>query len=136
MTVLGMPCQNQSSAEPGCSVAIASDMRNNECAGFAGYVYCQCGPAADRARHALCFRVCTASSPRHPLTARRWSTSNGVALHTLQVRITLHAARLLTVGGRMVYSTCTFNPIEDEAVVAEVLRRAKVRPGSVWHCHP
>eukprot|EP00955_Chlamydomonas_euryale_P068450 360121-Chlamydomonas_euryale.AAC.28 len=25
------------------------------------------------------------------------------------------------VGGRMVYSTCTFNPIEDEAVVAELL---------------
>ena len=24
-------------------------------------------------------------------------------------------------GGRLVYSTCTFNPIEDEAVVAEVL---------------
>lgn len=27
------------------------------------------------------------------------------------------------VGGRMVYSTCTFNPIEDEAVVAELLVR-------------
>ena len=27
------------------------------------------------------------------------------------------------VGGRMVYSTCTFNPIEDEAVVAELLIR-------------
>jgi 16S rRNA C967 or C1407 C5-methylase (RsmB/RsmF family) len=30
---------------------------------------------------------------------------------------------LLQVGGRMVYSTCTFNPIEDEAVVAELLVR-------------
>jgi len=29
----------------------------------------------------------------------------------------------LQVGGRLVYSTCTFNPIEDEAVVAEVLHR-------------
>jgi hypothetical protein len=26
----------------------------------------------------------------------------------------------------MVYSTCTFNPVENEAVVAEVLRRSKV----------
>jgi hypothetical protein len=29
------------------------------------------------------------------------------------------------VGGRLVYSTCTFNPIEDEAVVAELLVRCK-----------
>lgn len=29
------------------------------------------------------------------------------------------------VGGRMVYSTCTFNPIEDEAVVAELLLRCQ-----------
>jgi 16S rRNA C967 or C1407 C5-methylase (RsmB/RsmF family) len=29
----------------------------------------------------------------------------------------------MQVGGRMVYSTCTFNPIEDEAVVAELLVR-------------
>lgn len=27
------------------------------------------------------------------------------------------------VGGKMVYSTCSLNPIEDEAVVAETLRR-------------
>lgn len=40
--------------------------------------------------------------------------------HPLQVRITLHAAGLLANGGRMVYSTCSFNPVEDEAVVAEV----------------
>lgn len=44
----------------------------------------------------------------------------GAGLHALQVRITLHTAGLLAVGGRMVYSTCSFNPVEDEAVVAEV----------------
>lgn len=53
----------------------------------------------------------------------KWSASNGNGLHLLQLKIALRAAELLKVGGRMVYSTCTFNPIEDEAVVAELLRR-------------
>lgn len=37
----------------------------------------------------------------------------------------LHVAHiglaLLKVGGRMVYSTCSMNPVENEAVVAEVI---------------
>jgi hypothetical protein len=53
---------------------------------------------------------------------RRWTPANGNGLHTLQLRIALRGAELLRVGGRMVYSTCTFNPVEDEAVVAEVRR--------------
>lgn len=36
------------------------------------------------------------------------------------MRIAARAAYLLQVGGRMIYSTCTFNPVENEAVVAEV----------------
>ena len=52
---------------------------------------------------------------------RRWTPGNGNGLHPLQLRIALHACQMLKVGGRLVYSTCTFNPIEDEAVVAEVL---------------
>lgn len=51
---------------------------------------------------------------------RRWTPGNGNGLHPLQLRIALHACQMLKVGGRLVYSTCTFNPIEDEAVVAEV----------------
>lgn len=53
---------------------------------------------------------------------RRWSVSSGNCLHPLQLRIALHGARLMRVGARMVYSTCTFNPIEDEAVVAALLQ--------------
>ncbi|BDA47721.1 probable RNA cytosine-C(5)-methyltransferase NSUN2 [Coccomyxa sp. Obi] len=56
---------------------------------------------------------------------RRWSEKNGNGLHPLQLRIALHSAQMLKVGGRMVYSTCTFNPVEDEAVVAELLRKSK-----------
>lgn len=32
---------------------------------------------------------------------------------------------LLKVGGRMVYSTCSMNPVENEAVVAEVIYTAQ-----------
>jgi len=53
----------------------------------------------------------------------RWTQNNGNGLHLLQLKIALRAAEILKVGGRMVYSTCTFNPVEDEAVVAELLRR-------------
>eukprot|EP00890_Picochlorum_soloecismus_P002090 jgi/Picsp_1/2882/NSC_01107-R1_protein len=53
----------------------------------------------------------------------KWTVANGNGLHNLQIRIGLRACEILRVGGRMVYSTCTFNPIEDEAVVAEILRR-------------
>ena len=48
-------------------------------------------------------------------------------LHALQVRITLHTASLLAVGGRLVYSTCSFNPVEDEAVVAEVCQPVSMK---------
>lgn len=31
---------------------------------------------------------------------------------------------MLAIGGRVVYSTCSFNPIENEAVVARLLKEA------------
>ena len=41
-----------------------------------------------------------------------------------QLAILRHAVRLCKAGGRLVYSTCSLNPHEDEAVVAAVLREA------------
>ncbi|RDX78380.1 tRNA (cytosine(34)-C(5))-methyltransferase, partial [Mucuna pruriens] len=54
---------------------------------------------------------------------RKWNTGMGHGLHSLQVLIAMRGLSLLKIGGRMVYSTCSMNPIENEAVVAEVLRR-------------
>jgi 16S rRNA C967 or C1407 C5-methylase (RsmB/RsmF family) len=42
-------------------------------------------------------------------------------LHKLQLQIAKRAARLLKVGGRMVYSTCSLNPVQDEAIVRALL---------------
>ncbi|KAI8811301.1 S-adenosyl-L-methionine-dependent methyltransferase [Cladochytrium replicatum] len=52
---------------------------------------------------------------------RNWPVSKGNGMHRTQLRILVRALQLAKVGARIVYSTCTFNPIEDEAVVAAAL---------------
>ncbi|KAK0551251.1 tRNA (cytosine-5-)-methyltransferase ncl1 [Tilletia horrida] len=51
-----------------------------------------------------------------------WHSQNGLGLHPLQLRILLRGLALLREGGRLVYSTCSLNPLENEAVVAAALR--------------
>ena len=50
-----------------------------------------------------------------------WKPNCGNDLHDLQLRILMRALQLVEVGGVVCYSTCTLNPIEDEAVVAAAL---------------
>lgn len=54
---------------------------------------------------------------------KNWSPGNGLGLHATQVRILVRALQMLKVGGRVVYSTCSMNPVEDEAVLAEAISR-------------
>ena len=50
-----------------------------------------------------------------------WMPSISNSLHALQLSILKRAIKLLKVGGVVAYSTCSLNPIEDEAVVASAL---------------
>ncbi|GAB0491969.1 hypothetical protein MMPV_003227 [Pyropia vietnamensis] len=53
---------------------------------------------------------------------RKWNPNNGHGLHRLQLAIAIRGKQLLRPGGVMVYSTCSLNPVENEAVVAALLR--------------
>lgn len=52
---------------------------------------------------------------------KKWAPYDGNSLHTVQLRILERAMNMLKPGGRLVYSTCSFNPAENEAVVAAAL---------------
>lgn len=87
----------------------------------------------------ICDVPCTGDGTfrKAPHLWRLFRPRMALEMHPLQVTIATAAARLLKPGGRMVYSTCSINPvspitsqkslikdiqIEDEAVVASVLR--------------
>lgn len=52
-----------------------------------------------------------------------WNPANALGLHATQARILVRALQMLKVGGRVVYSTCSLNPIENEAVIASAIER-------------
>merc|ERR1719410_2949012 len=58
-----------------------------------------------------------------PYIWKSWTHRDGLALHIRQLNILNRGLDVLKVGGRLVYSTCSLNPLEDEAVVCAALRR-------------
>lgn len=73
----------------------------------------------------ICDVPCTGdgTTRKHPEVFLRWEPLLGLRMHPLQLQIAMRAAALLKVGGLLSYSTCSLNPIENEAVVAALLRR-------------
>lgn len=53
---------------------------------------------------------------------KKWSPITAFQLHKTQLNILIKGVSLLKIGGDIVYSTCSLNPTENEAVVAELLR--------------
>jgi hypothetical protein len=54
---------------------------------------------------------------------QQWNVKTHLALHKLQLRLLCRALELVKKGGRVVYSTCSLDPIENEAVVVSAIAR-------------
>ena len=54
-----------------------------------------------------------------------WSPRESQSLHPLQLKIASRGLELLKVGGKLSYSTCSLNPIENESVIAALLKQYK-----------
>ena len=52
-----------------------------------------------------------------------WTPGNALGLYSIQSRILVRALQMLKVGGRVVYSTCSLNPVENEAIIATAIER-------------
>ncbi len=65
----------------------------------------------------------SATTRKNPDVWNKWLPSGGRTLHKLQLELLTRAISLTKPGGRIVYSTCSLDPIENEAVVAEILRK-------------
>jgi NOL1/NOP2/sun family putative RNA methylase len=59
---------------------------------------------------------------KDPNACEEWSLEHVSVCSVRQSKILEHAASMLKGGGRLVYSTCTFSPEENEGVISQFLR--------------
>lgn len=74
----------------------------------------------------LCDVPCTGDGTmrKNPDIWKKWHMGHALNLHGTQFRIVKRGAELLDIGGRLVYSTCSLNPIENESVMHRLLKEA------------
>lgn len=61
---------------------------------------------------------------KNPDIWQKWTAAQGLNLHGIQYRVARRGAEMLAVGGRLVYSTCSLNPIENEAVLHRLVKES------------
>lgn len=64
---------------------------------------------------------CDGTTRKAPDIWNKWKTTGGLHMHKLQLSIVKRALQLLKVGGTMVYSTCSLNPLENEAIASYIV---------------
>ena len=64
----------------------------------------------------LCDVPCTGdgTARKNAEVFQKWGTATAIGLHPLQIMIGMRGLQVLKEGGLMVYSTCSFNPVESE----------------------
>ncbi|KAM9959496.1 hypothetical protein ACTFIR_000573 [Dictyostelium discoideum] len=74
----------------------------------------------------LCDVPCSGdgTTRKNPEVWKKWTHAGSIGLHQLQIKIATRGCQLLKVGGRMVYSTCSMNPVENEAVIAQIIQKS------------
>ncbi|MFP4399158.1 MAG: RsmB/NOP family class I SAM-dependent RNA methyltransferase [Desulfonatronovibrio sp.] len=64
---------------------------------------------------------------KNPAAARIWTKDNVSSLKALQRELLKNAAKLLAPGGKLVYSTCTTNPAENEEQVLQAQKELSLK---------
>ncbi|KAL3860582.1 hypothetical protein ACJMK2_010684 [Sinanodonta woodiana] len=62
---------------------------------------------------------------KNPDIWHKWNPHHAMNLHKIQKKILQRGLELLAPGGKLVYSTCSFNPVENEAVIISVLNKCE-----------
>ena len=69
---------------------------------------------------------------KYPEQWTQWNCSTGIKLHKLQLGILTRGALMLKNEGRLVYSTCSFNPVENEAVIQQFLYNMETDEDNIY----